>query len=257
MRQRKIVGTRGQFSCPWVLPWISSCTHGDSDWGDLLTAYDGVAITYDEMGNPLSDGTWTYTWEHGRQLASMTNGSTTWTYTYDANGMRSKRTNGTDTYTYIYNGSKLMQMTAGSNVLTFTYDGSGNPSTVTLNGTTYYYITNLQGDVIEIRTFSGTKVCDYNYDAWGKVVSVQRYSSDPIAILNPLLYRGYVYDRDTGLYYLQSRYYNPEIGKFINADALRPKKEKKKNLPLARTWMLLDGILLSEIIQRKANIIWH
>jgi RHS repeat-associated protein len=195
-------------------------TYGDASWGDLLTAYDGVAITYDEMGNPLSDGTWTYTWEHGRQLASMSNGTTTWTYTYDANGMRTSRSNGTDTYTYVYNGSKLMQMKKGLYTLNFTYDANGHPSTVTMNGTTFYYVTNLQGDVMEIRTASGVLVHKYSYDAWGNVISSINSSSRSIVRLNPLLYRGYVYDRDTGLYYLQSRYYDPAIGRFLNADAL-------------------------------------
>ena len=65
----------------------------DPDWGDLLTSYDGTAITYDTIGNPLNDGTWTYTWEHGRQLAAMSNGTTTWNYSYDANGMRTSRSN--------------------------------------------------------------------------------------------------------------------------------------------------------------------
>ena len=195
-------------------------TYGDAAWGDLLTAYDGVTITYDQMGNPLSDGTWAYNWEHGRQLAAMTNGSTIWTYTYDANGMRTSRSNGTTTYSYVYNGSKLMQMKMGAYTLTFTYDGSGNPSTVTMNGVTYHYITNLQGDVIEIRNASGGLVCYYTYDAWGNVVSTVNYTGNPLHTLNPLLYRGYVYDREIGLYYLQSRYYNPTIGRFINADAL-------------------------------------
>ena len=183
-------------------------TYGDADWGDLLTAYDGVPITYDEMGNPLSDGTWAYTWEHGRQLAAMTNGSTIWTYTYDANGMRTSRSNGSTTYTYVYNGSKLMQMTVGNYKLTFTYDGSGNPSTVTLNNTTFYYVTNLQGDVVEIRNASGALVCYYCYDAWGNTIYTSG-NGGLIVSLNPLRYRGYVYDQDTGLYYLQSRYYNP------------------------------------------------
>ena len=66
----------------------------DATWGDLLTSYDGKAITYDEIGNPLSDGTWTYTWQQGRQLATMSDGETTWTYTYDANGMLLKCTTG-------------------------------------------------------------------------------------------------------------------------------------------------------------------
>ena len=72
-------------------------TYGDDSWGDLLTGYNGATISYDEIGNPLSDGTWTYTWERGRQLASMSDGTTTWTYTYDADGMRTSRTNGIHT----------------------------------------------------------------------------------------------------------------------------------------------------------------
>lgn len=205
-------GTVGAMLDVWIY------TYDDGSWGDLLTVYDGKRITYDQMGNPLSDGTWTYAWEHGRQLASMSNGTTTWTYTYDSNGMRTSRSNGTDTYTYVYNGSKLMQMTKGAYTLNFTYDGNGNPSTVTLNGATYYYVTNLQGDVVEIRSDSGSLVCYYAYDAWGNIVSTTNSSTHAIVQLNPLLYRGYVYDHDTGLYYLQSRYYNPAIGRFISAD---------------------------------------
>ena len=90
-------------------------------WRDLLTSYDGKTITSDNIGNPESDGTWTYTWEHGRELASMSNGSTTWNFTYDANGMRTSRTNGSTTYSYVYNGSQLTQMTVGSNTLRIGY----------------------------------------------------------------------------------------------------------------------------------------
>ena len=195
-------------------------TYGDADWGDLLTAYDGVQITYDDMGNRETDGTWTYTWEHGRQLASMEKSGTTWTYTYDANGMRTSRSNGTDMYTYVYNGGQLVQMTKGNHTLYFTYDAGGTPATVTLDGTTYYYITNLQGDVVAIWNQTSGYICDYYYDAWGKVISRSYSSNHLIDDLNPLLYRGYVYDQDTGLYYLQSRYYDPKIGRFINADSL-------------------------------------
>jgi len=55
-------------------------TYGDTNWGDLLTAYDGTAITYDGIGNPLSGGTWSYAWRNGRELASMTSGSNTNSY---------------------------------------------------------------------------------------------------------------------------------------------------------------------------------
>ena len=195
-------------------------TYGDSTWGDLLTAYDGATITYDGIGNPVSDGTWTYTWEHGRQLASMSNGTTTWTYTYDADGMRIGRTNGTDTYTYVYNGGLLTQMTKGSDTLFFTYDAMGAPATVTHNGTAYFYVTNLQGDVLLLVDTNGNPVVQYLYDAWGNLRYTLGSLATTLGTLNPLTYRGYVYDYDTGLYYLQSRYYNPEIGRFLNADDL-------------------------------------
>ena len=199
-------------------------TYGIGQWGDLLTGYDGKTITSDAIGNMLSDGTWTYTWEHGRELAAMSNGTDTWTYTYDANGMRTGKTDGTTTYSYVYNGSSLSQMTVTTvnedetvttDVLNFTYDANGRPATVIHNGTLYYYVTNLQGDVTQILDAEGYIISYYAYDAWGNtVVSMDT----PIAILNPLRYRGYVYDTETSLYYLQSRYYNPEMGRFISAD---------------------------------------
>ena len=194
-------------------------TYGDSAWCDLLTAYNGVTWQYDQIGNLTSDGTWTYTWQNGRELASMSNGSTTWNYTYDANGMRTGRTpsNGT-AYTYVYNGSQLSRMTYGSNTLIFAYDASGSPMTVTYAGSTFYYVTNLQGDVIAILNSAGVSVVQYTYDAWGKVLTTTGTMAPTLGLINPLRYRGYVYDRETGLYYLQSRYYNPEIGRFISAD---------------------------------------
>ena len=192
-------------------------TYGDSEWGDLLTAYNGTAITYDQIGNRLTDGTWTYTWEHGRELASMSNGATTWSYTYDANGLRTQRTNGTTTYTYFYSGSQLVQMQVGSDTLYFTYDPlTGAPVTVEHNGTVYYYITNQQGDVIGISGNWGTGEQNYYYDAWGRPVGAT--STTGIMQLNPLRYRGYVYDRETGLYYVSSRYYDPEIGRWISPE---------------------------------------
>ena len=150
----------------------------------------------------------------------MTKGNTTWTYTYDASGMRTKRTNGMDTYTYIYNGSKLVRLIVDTNELfdlSFTYDANGTPLTVTERGETYYYVTNLQGDVIGIKDSSGNQVVSYAYDAWGKLLY---RTNTQLADYNPLRYRGYVYDWETGLYYLQSRYYNPEWGRFINGDGL-------------------------------------
>ena len=149
----------------------------------------------------------------------MTDGTTTWNYIYDANGMRTQRSNGTTAYNYVYNGSQLSQMTVGSNMLNFAYDASGMPMMVTYNGTNYYYIVNLQGDVMGIVDSTGTLVVYYTYDAWGNPLSITGTLADSLGTLNPLRYRGYVYDVETDYYYLQSRYYDPEIGRFINSDA--------------------------------------
>jgi RHS repeat-associated protein len=194
-------------------------TYGDASWGDLLTAYNGIARTYDEIGNVLTDGTWTYTWQNGRELAAMTDGDTTWSYVYDANGMRTSRTNGTKTYNYVYNGSQLVQMTVGNDTLYFTY-GLLGPTTVTWNGTTYYYALNIQGDVVGIFNEDGNPVVSYAWDTgWGYNPIPEGVMASTLGTLNPLRYRGYVYDTETGYYYLQSRYYDPKIGRFINADA--------------------------------------
>ena len=125
----------------------------------------------------------------------------------------------TEVYGYTYNGSQLTQMTVGSNTLTFAYDAAGTPLAVTYNGTAYYYITNLQGDVTGIANSSGTRVVAYTYDAWGNILTTTGSMASTLGAHNPLRYRGYVYDTETGLYYLQSRYYDPEMGRFINADA--------------------------------------
>ena len=196
-------------------------TYGyDTAWGDKLISYDGTTISYDAIGNPLSDGTWNYVWEQGRQLARMYSSSTNWYFHYDSDGMRYQRYSGGNVYTYVYNGSQLSRMTYRSNTMRFTYGADGTPLTINLNGTTYYYVTNLQGDVVAILNSSGTMVVSYTYDAWGQLLGTVDYTDDGLGTLNPLRYRGYVYDIETGLYYLQSRYYNPATGRFINVDAV-------------------------------------
>ena len=194
-------------------------TYGDTHWGDLLTAYKGQSITYDGIGNPSSDGEWEYTWENGRQLAAMESDTAEWTFKYNADGLRTERSNGTVTYDYIYSGSQLIQMTVGTDTLYFTYDASGTPMAVDFNGTKYFYATNLQGDIIAILDTNGNAVVEYTYDAWGNHLSTTGTMANTLGAVNPLRYRGYVYDQETQLYYLQSRYYDPELGRFINADA--------------------------------------
>ena len=193
--------------------------------GDYLSYYDNLCLVYrDEIGNLTREIDYetglekTFTWKHGRQLATMSDGTTTWTYTYNADGMRTKRTNGTTTYNYVYNGSQLTQMTVGSNTLYISYDASGRPFTLNYNGAVYYYVLNMLGDVVGIANSAGTLVVRYWYDAWGYAESCTGTMASTLGVLNPLRYRSYVYDQETGLYYVSSRYYDPEIGRWINAD---------------------------------------
>ena len=189
-------------------------TYYTGSWRDLLTTHDGRSFGYDSCGNLIQRANWVLTWEHGRQLASIRYGNTTWTHEHNADGLRTYRSDSTTTYTYVYNGSSLSQMTVNGNVLYFVND------TVTYNGTTYYYVKNLQGDVVAILDSAGTAVVEYTYNAWGVLLSTTGSMASTLGVHNPLRYRGYVYDPETALYYLQSRYYDPDVGRFINADSL-------------------------------------
>ena len=138
---------------------------------------------------------------------------------------------GTQTVTHEYltlNGKVARETIRTNNTLTavldFVYDDAGRPFALrySTNGTsfeTYYYVLNLQGDVVKlihyIPGFEYESVATYEYDAWGNILS----SSGRLAEINPLRYRGYYYDNETGFYYLQSRYYDPQNRRFINADS--------------------------------------
>ena len=89
---------------------------------------------------------------------------------------------------------------------------------MTLNGTEYFYVRNGQGDITGLIDAAGTQVVSYTYDSWGKLVSIDGSLKNTVGLNNPYRYRGYRYDNETGLYYLSSRYYNPDNCQFINAD---------------------------------------
>ena len=199
-------------------------SYDDPDWKDLLTAYDGQTITYDEIGNPLSyyNGTrWTFDWAKGRQLASANSSGRNIEYTYDMAGIRDSKKVGEITYHYYTLSGKLMRQTweddgGTEHVIDFCYDAAGRPFSMKYDGQILYYMLNQQGDVIRLVNSEGVSCGIYQYDAWGNIL----YSTDNKWLNdNPLRYRGYIYDTETGFYYLQSRYYDPSIGRFINADS--------------------------------------
>ena len=193
-------------------------TYGDANWKDKLTAYDGKAITYDAIGNPLTYDGWTYTWKAGRMLHSLVKSGTNAQFAYDHNGQRVKKTvNGVVTE-YTLMGKDIVHLKKGADELHFYYDAQGKPGMIRYNGEYYYYLYNLQGDVIAIIDDYANQVMEYQYDPWGKPLMSWGTMEDTLGKLNPFRYRGYVYDEETGLYYLRSRYYNPEWGRFVNCD---------------------------------------
>ena len=164
------------------------------------------------------------TWQ-GRQLTKAVKDKTV-TFTYDSEGIRTSKSDGTNTTKYLLNGTQILAQTTNGKTLCFFYDQQGNRVAMADSGNHfYYYIYNLQGDVIALADAStGKLVATYTYDAWGKIVKIngqnpEKVASTNIANINPFRYRGYYYDTETKLYYLQTRYYDPEVGRFINADA--------------------------------------
>ena len=211
--------------------------------------YEGQSQTSDlpTSGNPVTyynGKDYTFTWTKGRQLASATVDGKQVSYTYDMSGVRSGKqvyttsNQRTTTYTYTTLSGKVMRQqweTRNSDdtvyqamqSLEFVYDDGNQPFAMIYNDgsttTLYYYVLNAQGDVIALLNANGTLAASYNYGAWGNY-SVHgadgKKTTDATFIghINPLRYRGYYYDRETRLYYLQSRYYDFANCRFINAD---------------------------------------
>ncbi len=216
---------------------------------DRLTIFNGTSISYNSIGCPTTFNRYNTTWSRGKLTGltkgKMTTGTYSYSYTYNALGQRTQRS-----FNY-FRGTQNSQVVIGetkSEVRTYTYDQSGRlieegisneyynePGTsetlvylydergiVGVNHTssgetnTYYYQRNLFGDVIGIYDVNGNCVARYVYDAWGNCSMT--HSTKSIATRNPFRYRGYYYDQDTGLYYLNSRYYYPEWRRFISPD---------------------------------------
>ena len=124
----------------------------------------------------------------------------------------------TVTTVYRLAGDLLLSEKTGSETIWYEYDSGANLISMKLNGTRYFYIRNVQNDIVGLTDPNGNVVVRYEYNAWGKLLSITGSLAATVGVKNPFRYRGYYYDTETGLYYLKSRYYNPEIGRFISAD---------------------------------------
>ena len=191
-------------------------------WKDQLAAMtvEGTTrkFTYDANGNLLSDGKYTYSWTKGSLLAKVTGDSLEATYTYDASGIRTSKT---------VNGVKTEYLTAGGSILAekkngkwqqYLYDGSGQLMAIRYKGADYYYIRDGLMCITGLVDANGGAVVNYRYDSWGKLISITGSMAGTLGKDNPYRYKGYYYDDETGMYYLKSRYYQPEICRFISAD---------------------------------------
>ena len=145
---------------------------------------------------------------------------------YNEDGLQVRKTaTSTGTTNYTLHGKNIVHLVNGSNSLHFFYDARNRPAVVTYNGTDYGYIYNVQGDVIALVDSTGAKMVEYYYDAWGKPLSKTGPLASMLGTLNPFRYRGYVYDEEMGLYYLNARFYSPWLSRFCNAD-----KQIERNL---------------------------
>ncbi len=209
------------------------------------------SFTYDDLGNPIEISNYDYYYNsdissnyeydsitleyEGRELTGINYVDSTYDnvnieYTYNDSGIRTSKTVNGDTTHYKLNGDYVIFETDGTYNMFILYDinnsviGFSVQPGGTGNYIDYFYIKNLQGDITKIVDSNGNVMVEYLYDAWGNILEEQYESSNNSAQIaqqyNRYFYRGYRLDRETNLYYLNSRYYSPQIRRFINADGL-------------------------------------
>lgn len=209
----------------------------DEAWKDKLATYDGKEFTYDSIGNPLTFDGASFSWS-GRELTQYSKDGKTISFQYDENGLRHRKIVKendvvVEQYDYVWSDGSLISQTytnyenetiLSTSTARFIYDTWGTLQGFILNDSeVYLYVKNLQGDIIAIVDEFGEVIVEYSYDAWGQVTfhetSLQNMTkASTLCFVSPFTYRSYCYDYDIELYYLQSRYYSAEIGRFINTD---------------------------------------
>ena len=212
-------------------------TYSEGAWGDQLISICGGSVSksygYDTLGNltgrEFNGLFYLFTW-NGRQLDAYETNTSYVTFKYNANGQRIQRSyrDGTVAVTYEYNGDKLVCERYNGTICYYIYDENGSISGMRYHSSSYdegvfdeyLFEKNLQGDVVAVYDINGTKLVSYTYDAWGNFEETYHNGGRNTSVTNnPFRYRGYYYDSDLGLYYLNTRYYSPELGRFISADA--------------------------------------
>ena len=198
----------------------------EGNWKDQLTSYNGETIAYDAMGNPTVYRGMEMGWKNSSELTEIEKDQTTIRYRYDKEGMRNRKylSDGTTVLYQVQDGQIIGEQHLREDQekplyeMTFSYDADGTLFSMNCDGKDYYYILNPTGDVIALVDTEWNTVVSYAYDSWGNVTAIE--GDQDLGKKNPLRYRGYYWDEETGLYYLASRYYDPEVGRFISADTI-------------------------------------
>ena len=188
---------------------------------DRIKSYGGNQVTYDQYNRISSYGALSFTWT-GKQLTNVTTSSSIYSYEYNQNGLRIKKTNtSNNTYmTYSYEGDKLIKQYDGTNKVFYLYDDNGVLYGLIWNGTKYFYRRNVISEIIDIIDINGNVVVTYTYDPYGKLMSTTGSLASTLGVINSMLYKGYVYDVETQLYWVSSRYYSPELCRWISPDSI-------------------------------------
>lgn len=194
-------------------------SYENSNWQDLLTKFNNESITYDNIGNPLTIGNKTLTWMNGRELSTYNDGTNNISYKYNLNGIRTSKVVNNVEVNYYLEGTKIIFENRNGTMLYYLYNGDELLGFV-YNGNIYYYHKNVLGDILGIINSNYEEIVKYEYDSWGAISSIADNSGINLGTINPFRYRSYYYDEETKLYYLNSRYYNPEWGRFINGDSV-------------------------------------
>lgn len=213
-------GTVGsvEFSCTY--------TYNNTEWPDLMTSFNGEMITYDEIGNPLqyyNGEHYNFTWKNGRQLASYYGDRIDTGFSYDSEGLLIGVSWSGNTKQLIREGMKILKEIIhipGHEIRerVYFYDETNAVAGMEYEGQKYYFGKNLQGDIIKIYNNVGQVVVNYFYDAWGNTVNITGSMKDTVGYANPFRYRSYYYEELIGFYYCNSRFYDPILGRFLNAD---------------------------------------
>ena len=187
-------------------------------WKDILTSVNGEKISCDGIGNPLKyKNSCYFTWKNGRELESIEKDGVKAEYFYNSQGIRTQKVvNGVKTE-YHLDENKIVGETTKNNTIWYSYDNNNDIVGFEKEGRSYYYKKNILKDIIGICNEKGEEIVSYSYDAWGNITSI--IGDKELGKVNPFRYRSYYYDEESELYYLQSRYYDSNTKRFLNADS--------------------------------------